>query len=66
MLKRSTHLLARSLAALLAIVTILLALLVWRLASGPVSLKFLDSYLAAFLSEAPKPTGDIRLIVIRR
>ena len=52
MLKRSTHLLARSLAALLAIVTILLALLVWRLASGPVSLKFLDSYLAAFLSEA--------------
>lgn len=52
MLKRSTHLLARSFAALLAVVTILLALLVWRLASGPVSLNFLDSYLTAFLHDA--------------
>ncbi len=52
MLKRSTHLLGRMLAALVAILTIVLTLLVWHLASGPVSLKFLDGYLAAFLSEA--------------
>ena len=52
MLKRSTHMLGRMLAALVAILTIVLTLLVWRLASGPVSLKFLDGYLTAFLSEA--------------
>jgi hypothetical protein len=49
---RSTHMLMRALGAALTIATILLAVALWRFASGPVSLSFMGTYLQEMLDQA--------------
>lgn len=52
MIRRSTHLLARAVGALLGITTLGLVVAVWRLTSGPVPLTFLSGYVQESLANS--------------